>query len=383
MPFRHQHHQRHDAGVRRTRFVLILLVALALPLACQHQSETPTPTPASHPSTSPSATAPRSFGLTARMRILATQPAGQPTGLFLDRRQPGDLRVVSYNVNWDRIFPGVDATGAERFQRVLKALAPDILALQEIKEYEAADVAALLNAICPRADGRTWHAYKGWTNVIASPYALYLTRAQTDPPGQRGLALALVDLPDDRYAADVYVLNNHFKCCGGKGNDPQRQQQADALVAWLRDARTPGGALDLPPATPAIILGDFNIVGGWQPVQTLLTGDICDEQVYGPDALPDWDGSSLTDAHPFHNATGPDDYTWRNDDDQWPPGRLDFILYTDSVLTAVHQFVLNPTLMPTEELERAGLEPFDVTLDTVGRTFDHLPLVVDFRLVKE
>ena len=89
----------------------------------------------------------------------------------------------------------------------------------------------------------------------------------------------------------------------------------------------------------------------------------------------------MADARPLHNAHGPADYTWRNDDDQWEPGRLDCVVYTDSVLTAVHAFVLNTVALADEDLARAGLERFDVTLDDVGRRFDHLPVVVDFRLV--
>lgn len=313
------------------------------------------------------------------MQALATQPAGRATDLFLDRRQPDDLRVMSYNVNWDKIFPDKDALGAEKFQRVVKALDPDIMSLQEIRENSADDVVALLNAVAPLPDGGTWHAYKGWTNVIVSRYPLRLTADRPDPPGQRQLALALVDLPDDRFPLDVYVINIHHKCCGGTANDPQRQQQSDALAAWIRDARTPGGRIDLPARTAVVIAGDLNLVGGPQPLLTLLTGDIQDEARYGPDAAPDWDDTTMTDAHPRHNATGPDDYTWRNDLDQFDPGRLDYVLYTDSVLEAVHAFVLNTTTLDPEALARSGLEWCDIALDLVGKELDHLPVVVDFR----
>ena len=325
---------------------------------------------------------PREIKLTARMKVLATQPAGGPTGLFIDRQSPGDLRVVSYNVNWDKIFPETDAGAAEKFQRVIKALDPDILNLQEIRQNDAGAVVALMNAIDPRPAGRTWHAHKGATNVIVSRFPLKQTADRTAPSASplRDPACALVDLPDHRFAVDVYVLNSHFKCCGGTENDPKRQKQADALVNWIRDGRTAGGEFDLPAGTPILIVGDLNLVGGPQPLATLLTGDIINEDTYGEDFAPDWDDSELTDAHPLHNAVGPDDYTWRNDDDRWDPGRLDYIIYTDNVLEEVHGFVLNTTTMTDEELARARLEKFDVTLDLVGRHFDHLPVVVDFRL---
>lgn len=326
--------------------------------------------------------APEALKLTDRMRAYRGERMGVPTGTFIDRFDPRTFRLVSYNVNFDKIFPEIDERCAEKFQRVVKALDPDILCIQEIKEKSADDVRALLNATCPLPDGRSWHAFKGWTNVIVSKYPLRLASDRTVPPGERELAIALVDLPDDRFKTDLYVLNNHWKCCGDTANDPQRQQMADAIINWIRDARSPGGAVDLPAHTPIVIAGDLNIVGSMQPVTTLLTGDIRDENRYGPDSRPDWDGSDLTDLQPRHNADGSDIYTWRNDNDKWPPGRLDFIVYTDSLLEPVHKFILNTTTLSPELLRKARLDKFDITLDDVGREFDHMPLVVDFRILE-
>jgi len=346
--------------------------------------------PASLPSTRPAEA--NRWELTPAMRALAGAPAGRHTGLFIDRPDGAQLRLMSYNVNFDHIFPDVDVAGAEKFQRLVKTLDPDILCLQEIRDRTAEDVVALLNAACPLGPGQTWHARKGSWQVVASKYPLRAIADRFAPPAGIGAdgrtlrdpAAALVDLPDERFAIDVCVLNHHFKCCGGVDNDPDRQKQADAVASWIRDARTPGGQVDLPARTGLIICGDLNLVGGPRPLQTLLSGDIADEAAFGPDLAPDWDGSELTDAHPLHNAVGPDDYTWRNDDATWDgvhydPGRLDYLIYSDSVLTAVHKFVLNTTLMSDEELELAGLERYDVTFDQVGRDFDHLPLVVDFK----
>jgi len=59
---------------------------------------------------------------------------------------------------------------------------------------------------------------------------------------------------------------------------------------------------------------------------------------------------------------------------------LDHIIYTDSVLTATNQFVLNTVSMTAEERMATGLQELDITLDQVGRNYDHLPVVVDFRV---
>ncbi len=317
-------------------------------------------------------------------------PLKRPTGTFLDREDPAALRLLNYNIKWNSIFMDVDPRHAQRFARVLRAVDPDVVALQEIgihpndrgkagvRKRRADEVAAVLNVVLPLPGGRTWHAYQGQSNVIAARFPLKLTRDKLVPAGERDLAIALIDLPDDRFPVDLYVLNNHFKCCDGEKNDPLRQQQADAIVAWLRDARTAGGEIDLPDRTPIAVVGDLNLVGGPRPLETLLTGDILDEERYGPDAVPDWDDTPLSDLRPRHNLTGVEDWTWRDDTQQWPPGRLDFILYTDSVLHPVKSFVLNTTKMTPDELAAAGLEPLDVCQDDEGAEYDHLPLVVDF-----
>ena len=311
---------------------------------------------------------------------------------FIDRDKPTDLRFISYNILWNNIFEEISEQNAARFGRVMRALKPDVICIQEIgvtswmlekdpdaRDWSAEDVAAQVNDVASLPNGGKWHAFRGKDNVIISRFPLTLTRTNTTPPGEREQAIALVDLPNDAYDFDLYVMNNHFKCCGGTDNDPRRQKQADSIIAWIRDARTPGGEIDLPEDTAVIVCGDLNIVGGFQPVQTLIDGDIIDEATYGDDFAPDTDGTAMTDAHPLHNIVGPDDYTWRNDNDKWAPGRLDYIVYTDGVLPAVKKFLLNTTTMTDADLKAAGLERLDIAVDNEGKEFDHFPLVIDFR----
>lgn len=311
------------------------------------------------------------------------------TGTFVDRQQVTDLRVVSYNVLWDTIFAENNPSQAAKFERVVAALDADIWNLQEIGHFfcqscipkTAADVQTLLNTIDP-IGGNGWQVHQGGDNVIASKYPLSMTAVDTVPSGDRQQAIALVDLPDAQFESDFYFMNNHYKCCGSPGSseDDQRQEQSDAIVNWLRDARTPGGAVDLTPGTPFAVLGDLNIVGGPQPLDTLIDGNIIDESTYGPDFIPDWDGSRLTDARPVHNGSGTDEYTWRNDNSSFDPGVLDYIIYSDSVLDVGNQFVLNTVNMSPAERVATGLQLYDITVDTFGDNYDHLPVVVDFRL---
>lgn len=318
-------------------------------------------------------------GLTSLLiGLISSNVAAGNTGTFIDRHNALDLRVVSYNVLWDRIFPDLYPTQAAKFERVVSALDPDILHLQEINR-SASDVADLLDEIAPVTDGN-WHTYQGRDNVIASKYPLTMTASNTIPSGQRGQAIALVDLPDEEFGSDFYFMNNHYACCNGVAGDPPRQRQSDAIANWLRDAKTPGGFVDIPPGTPFAVVGDLNIVGGSQPLDTLIDGNIIDEETYGLDSLPDWDGSHLTDAHPVHNGSLSEDYTWRDDNLIFDPGRLDYIIYSDSALDMGNQFVLNTVQMSSQELTATGLQTFDVTVDSAGVTYDHLPVVVDFRL---
>ncbi len=334
-----------------------------------------------------------SNGTAATVRPAPQRPTAEPSGTFLDRDDPGAVRLVSYNVLWNSIFEPVKPPKAEKFARLVVALEPDILCLQEIgvhpqdrekpdpKGWTADDVAALLDRIHPLEGEHGWQAFQGLDCVIASRYPLRMARTHIVPAGERELAVALVDLPDSRFGLDFYVLNNHYKCCDPERFDVLRQRQSDAIVAWLCDARSAGGVVDLPRGTPFAVVGDLNIVGSKEPLRTLIEGDIHEEALYGADCPLDWDASALADAHPRHNVDGADDYTWRDDSTKFAPGRLDFVLYSDSVLHPVKRLVLNSTIMSDEDLEQAGLERFDACDDDEGRRIDHLPLVVDFRLV--
>lgn len=140
--------------------------------------------------------------------------------------------------------------------------------------------------------------------------------------------------------------------------------------------------MDLPEGTPIVVLGDLNVydTDPAHHLTTLLSGDIENEDRYGPDIMPDWDETDLADALPQHNGAGPEVYTWRDDTQGFNPGALDRILYSDSVVVVEHGFVLNTVIMPKEALEAAGLQPGDVMMDPKTGRYDHLPLVVDLSL---
>jgi endonuclease/exonuclease/phosphatase family metal-dependent hydrolase len=315
---------------------------------------------------------------------------------FLAKRDPQHVRLLCYNVNWDAIFADDDPlnhkyrghNGQGAFVRVLRVINPDVICIQEINpQRDVKDVLNILDRavpIDPDNDERFWHGYLGRDNVIASRWPLTMKASETMPATGRGHAMALVNLPDATYPADLYVINAHLKSAGGEKNIARRQKHADAIMNWIRDARRPEGAITLPPRTPYLFCGDFNIYDNDHRRHhfTLLTGDILDEKTYGKDFLPDWDNTILGDVLPLHNGTGPQRWTWRDDTTGFNPGPLDRIIYTDSVLRVAHAYILNTAMLSDKQLAACGLKRGDVALDLDKGVFDHVPMVVDFAFRK-
>lgn len=311
-------------------------------------------------------------------------------GTFIDRHSPLDVRILCYNINWDSIFPDDDPDNhayrsynmVDEFRRIAAAVSPDIVCLQEINpDRSSQDVADILDEVVPLSGGATWQAHIGSDNVIASRWDLSMLATDTIPSTNRGQAMALVDLPDARFGIDLYLMNIHCKCCGGDENIAKRQKHADAIIHWIGDIKSPGGNINLPIATPIVVLGDLNVyqTDPHYHLTTLITGDIVNEDIYGPDLNPDWDDTHSVDALPLANGVGPEFYTWRSDGSGFEPGALDRIVYTDSAVQAIsNSFVLNTVIMTQSERELTGLQENDVLLDPPGY-YDHLPIVVDMR----
>lgn len=296
------------------------------------------------------------------------------------RANPLDVRIVSYNHHGDFI----DNSSADAaFNRILTALDADVYVFQEfVNGVSQGEVANRMNAILP-VGGAGWQVHfgllAGVRTAIVSRHTLTMTRVDTIPTSAtRGVTIALVDLPDADYSVDVYLLGVHLKCCGDPGGseDDSRQDSADAIANWLGDARgvarPSGNNVVLPSNTPMIALGDFNLVGGPQPEDTLLTGDIQDTGTYGPDVQGDWDVSDMTNLMPSDPFTG-NTFTWQGSG-SFRPSALDRFFYSDSAITVANSFILNTDTMTPAALSAAGLQAND-TLPS--ETSDHLPIAMD------
>jgi len=277
----------------------------------------------------------------------------------LSKEEDADIRVLTYNVLSDGLFLRTDT-----FTRILQALQPDIINFQEIYSHSASQTATIIEAILPSGPGQQWYANRAFDCVTVSKYPI-----SNHWEIETNLAV-LINLPDANYPKDLFIINSHLPA---GDNDVQRQQECDSIMAFIRDFETAGGIYDLPSDTPVVHLGDMNLVGYAQQLTTLLTGDIADEATYGPDFSPDWDGSSLTDVLACHTATR-DSYTWRRDTSSFTPGRLDYIIFSDSVVEVRRNFALWTETMSPEDLAAYGLQASDTR-----NASDHLPVVADFR----
>ncbi|HOE26839.1 MAG TPA: endonuclease/exonuclease/phosphatase family protein [bacterium] len=275
----------------------------------------------------------------------------------LAKRSARDVRVVSNNVYEDNIF-----NREAEFSRILNALAPDVLALQEIRRHRAAQVAEVVT----RMTGGAWHTADHADCFTLSRYPVLSATKVAAGIG------ALLDLPDETYARDLFLVNLHL---GAGTKDERRQREVDEVVAALRDLRAPGRPGSLPPGTPIVIVGDLNLVGLARQLATLLTGDIADEARFGPDSPPDWDGTAMTDLAPSH-LSAPEAYTWANYHRRgFGPGRIDYVIYADSAVAVANRFVLSTDTMSDADLAAGGLRR-----DDTRTASDHLPVVADLVL---
>jgi len=288
-------------------------------------------------------------------------PVPSPEIITLEKNEMEHLRILSYNVRQNGLF---DSERQAEFERIIKALEPDIMGFQEAYDdndtNDVNDIEALFEDWFPEVN---WHVSSEWNgNFVVSRYPIL----HQGNHSWKSMGV-LLDTEED-LGTPLFFINSHFSCCDA---DDNRQEQVDELMSFVRDLKNGLGPFTLEYGTPIVHVGDFNLVGYRQQLTTLTDGDIVDEASYGIDFLPDWDDSPLTDlfSRQTHIRMG---YTWRIDNSEYNPGKLDYILYTDSVLEPVKHFVLNTLAMSEEDLSFYNLNSEDTKIAS-----DHLPRVMD------
>ncbi|MCB9845523.1 MAG: endonuclease/exonuclease/phosphatase family protein [Phycisphaeraceae bacterium] len=253
------------------------------------------------------------------------------------------IRVVSYNV--------LHASPVENpapFVRVIHALDPDVLLLQEWDRQDAAQIEAWFEEHI----GGAWTVVStpGTNVAIASPHAILVP--DVDPRELDGrpvrYAGAIVRTP----LRDTAVASVHLKCCGSAGSEEDLRRIAEAAVvseafAGLASERSMLRAIG----------GDFNLVGTRQPLDEIRRA--CDG-----------DGSDMATTEPTVLGDRAI-YTWSDSASPFSPGRLDCVVYGDSTAEVASAFVLDTRRLADEALKSAGLERGD------SGASDHMPVVID------
>lgn len=276
----------------------------------------------------------------------------------LEKDESDHIRIISYNTLGGGL---INANRQEYFERIIVALRPDIMAFQEQGNQE--EVKELIGSWLQEYN--LFSVQLGNNNIVLSKYPVLNQALLT----QSGRTMAVLINTEAVLGKNLLLMNSHLACCS---NNESRQRDADEIIAILRDWRQGNGPFTLADNTPIIHLGDFNLVGAAQQLKTLTEGDIVNEVSYGEDSAPDWNNTGFTDIFSSHTAIRMG-YTWRNDNSSFSPGKLDYILYSSSVIQLGKHYILNTLAMSENELHFYGLQTDDTNLAS-----DHLPRVADF-----
>ncbi|SNR15127.1 T9SS type A sorting domain-containing protein [Tenacibaculum jejuense] len=271
------------------------------------------------------------------------------------------IRIVAYNTKLNSLL---DASKLDEYERLITVIQPDIIGFVESADTTVEYIKSLFDSWIPLGTTNGWYVKKHGGEVTVSRWEII---QEWDLDRQFPV---LIDLPDS-YGTNLLYTNAHLNCCGA---DDRRQRQVDEYAAFVLEAKSPGGQITLPKNTPIVYSGDLNLVGLSSQLNTLLTGQIQNTNIYGSGAYLDWDGTELKHDNALQTDI-PMAYTWRSDSSNFPPGKLDFIIYSDYVLNAEKTFVIQTEEMPSDRLNLFGLQEFDTSTAS-----DHFPVVADFSI---
>jgi len=271
----------------------------------------------------------------------------------LSQSSASDFRFLTYNIERDQLF---ESGRRQYFDRIFKAINPQVIALQEVRDFDSEETMERIQEFLP---GEWFHKKHGFDIVTVSRYPIIFSEF-LDGNGAFYL---------DVDGQEVLLINCHLPCCE---NDNGRQGEVDAIMEYVRNLKNGQGNFQVQEDIPIIIAGDMNFVGNDDQPNTLITGDIFNNGQYGPDFLPDWDDTEFKDvAAQATNAIS--NITWINPNGSFFPGKLDWIVYSDSRMSFDNAFNLY-----TPAMTSAQLSQYDLRSNDVLNAADHLPCVADF-----
>ncbi|HJO04270.1 MAG TPA: endonuclease/exonuclease/phosphatase family protein [Acidobacteriota bacterium] len=274
----------------------------------------------------------------------------------LERPDPDHVRVLVHNT----LFNGAVERPAP-FRRYLGALAPDLILFQEVWDWPEAAAESFVGGVLPLHDGGAWSAAKSDDTMVVSRWPIVERASVADN------VVVLVRLPPAR-GGDLVLMSVHTPCCD---NDEGRDRQHQQLAAAWRDLLAGEGPFVIDPATPMIMAGDFNMVGLRRQRDVLQEGRFFDDE-FGADFAPARAAGALAAVQFRHNYSRAV-YTWRDDAQEYTPGRLDYLFYTPDAAAVSRAFALWTPDFPVDALASFLLERDDSLLAS-----DHLVLVTDF-----
>lgn len=291
-----------------------------------------------------------------------------PTLQSLDKAAGTDFRAMTFNVFINGM---TDPDRQPAFARIFQALQPDVVTLNECWKVEPGAAAALFNLWMPLEHNTSWSVVKTDDgNITCSRFPILKTINIMPGHSLSAVLLQLDASPDSQ----LMVINSHLTCCQA---DDIRQQEADAVIAFLRESYTGKSGFKVNPQTPFYISGDLNLVGDDEQLLTLMNGTIQDHKQFGSDYPPDNGNAGLTDL--VSKVIGRRmAYTWRDSDKTFSPSRLDYMLYPASKILPLNAFTLQ-----TEILEKSWLSQFRLYPNDTRIASDHLPRVADFQFRKQ
>ncbi len=279
-----------------------------------------------------------------------------PPDFNIARPNDIDLRLLSYNVFRDDFF---ENSTFNAYSRILKAIQPDLIGFVEIYDHSSGATVERLKSMLNTTEN-FYHSRVNPDIVVVSRYPIIRSYSLD------GNGAFLIN----KNGEDILFIVTHLPCCE---NDEGRQDEVDNIMSFIRDAKNGIGSFTIMDETPIIIVGDMNFVGKKRQVETLLEGNISNNNFYGSDFSPDWDGTDLEDAKPY--TTGlPMTFTWYSEGSSFYPGRLDYVIYSGSVLDMENSYSLYTPALSNNVLQANGLQRYDTNTAS-----DHTPLIIDFK----
>ncbi len=297
----------------------------------------------------------------------------------LARPPATDFRVLNWNVSGQRLL-----TSPAPYLNILGALQPDLILLDEVSpQVPVAAVEEFLAQLPASPEAPPWRVLLGSSgyrerSLIATRSPLTAAAAFRSiefPPAVRDEVLASRPAPFPMLPAvlaggvpatgawvelsgrRLLTVALDLVCCAthpGGVEDRIRLTQAAALRAAINQAQRDQ------PSQAVLVAGDFNLVGLRAPLDTLAQG-------------LDPAGSDLLTVEALDLA-GLSNVTWADSSSRYPPGRLDFQLYSASSLRVIHAFVFDSRALPSTWLAAHHLQPSDSAMAS-----DHNPVVADFQ----